>query len=80
MKVYTWPDCPNCEKVKTWLSGRGIEYEVLSLTTDAQVEFIMRNIFGSPPLVEKSTDEVLISEKMFKGHDLDTDLLEEFLR
>ena len=69
IKVYTWPDCPNCEKLKSWLRDHNIEFDIQSFTTAVQTDFIMNNIFGSPPILETSQG-VLIGEELFKKHDL----------
>ena len=50
--VYTLPDCVKCDKLKDWLEKKGEEYETKSFTTEVQLEFIMKNMFGNPPILE----------------------------
>ena len=33
--VYGKPNCPNCDKVKTWLSEHGIQFDYYDVTLDA---------------------------------------------
>jgi glutaredoxin len=62
-RVFTLPDCPKCDTLKEWLKDNGIEFDVKDLDTIAQTDFIMRNIFGNPPILE-------IDEKAFTSEDL----------
>jgi arsenate reductase-like glutaredoxin family protein len=50
--VYTLPDCSRCEELKEWLSEEGIEFESKNFTTEVQLEYIMNNMFGNPPILE----------------------------
>jgi len=33
--VYGKPNCPNCDKVKTWLNEHGIQFDYYDVTLDA---------------------------------------------
>lgn len=51
-RVYTLPACPKCDVLKEWLSERAIDFEEKAFDTEAQLDFIMRNFFGNPPILE----------------------------
>lgn len=63
LQVYTVPACVKCDVIKGWLKERAIEFEERTFDTDTQLEFIMKNIFGNPPILE-------IGEKIFPSEDL----------
>ncbi|HUS78625.1 MAG TPA: glutathione S-transferase N-terminal domain-containing protein [Patescibacteria group bacterium] len=69
-RVYTLPDCPKCEKLKAWLSEKGINYDVKSFDTETQLEFIMKNMFGNPPILELG-EAIASSEELFHEDILD---------
>ena len=64
--VYSLPDCPRCETLKAFLAERGIEFKARWFDTEAQTEFIMRNMFGNPPILELG-DRAEPSENLFDG-------------
>lgn len=76
--VYTLPDCPKCEELKEWLGDRGVEFDVRSFNTKAQTEFIMRNIFGNPPILEWG-ERAAPSEELFLGEVLDEEKVKEII-
>ena len=68
-RVYTLPDCPKCDKLKGWLSEKQIDFDVKPFDTEAQTDFIMRNIFGNPPILELGevfapSEELFLNEKL----------------
>jgi arsenate reductase-like glutaredoxin family protein len=69
--VYTLPDCVKCDELKVWLEKKGEEYEMRSFTTEVQLEFIMKNMFGNPPILEMD-ERLASSEELFLN-----DLLKE---
>ncbi len=77
-RVYSVPACPKCEVLKGWLKERAIEYEEKVFDTEAQLGFIMRNMFGNPPILEIG-DRMASSEEMFPGEILDERKVREFL-
>ena len=77
-RVYTLPDCPHCEALKGWLKARGVEFEERAFDTDVQLEFIMRNMFGNPPILEVGS-RVVPSEELFVDEALDEEKLREVL-
>ena len=77
--VYTLPDCPKCDELKEWLEAQGFKYDVSSFDTEIQLEFIMRNMFGNPPILEIGS-EAFSSEELFPQEILDEDKLKEILR
>ena len=77
-RVYTVPACPKCDTLKGWLKERAIEYEEKAFDTEAQLGFIMRNMFGNPPILEIG-DKVASSEEIFPSETLDERKVREFL-
>ena len=75
-RVYTLPDCHRCEALKARLCEVGREFEEVSFDTDAHVEFIMRNVFGNPPILEVGP-RAFASEELFVGEALDEGKLRE---
>ncbi len=78
IRVYTLPNCPLCEKLKSRLKELGVEFEEVPFDTDVQVELIMRDVFGNPPLLEVGS-RVASSEELFEGEELREGELREVL-
>lgn len=78
-RVYTLPDCHYCEFLKGWLMERRIEFEERLFDTEAQIDLIMRNVFGNPPILEVGI-RVATSEELFSGENLDEERVSEVLR
>lgn len=78
IKVYTLPNCHLCDKLKDRLRGLGVEFEEVPFETEVQVELIMRNIFGNPPILEVGL-RVASSEELFDGEVLREGELREVL-
>jgi glutaredoxin len=78
LRVYTLPDCPKCDALKGWLKERGHEFNEAAFDTDAQLDFIMRNMFGNPPILEVG-ENALPSEELFQDESLDKVKLIEVL-
>jgi glutaredoxin len=76
--VYSLPDCQKCDKLKEWMWTNDIEFETKWFDTDAQTEFIMRNMFGNPPILTCG-DRVESSEALFNGETLKEELVKEVL-
>jgi hypothetical protein len=64
IKVYSLPDCHRCDELKTWLKAQNIDFEAKWFDSEAQTEFVMRNIFGNPPILEFG-DRCAAAEEMF---------------
>ena len=62
--VYTLPDCIKCYELKDWMEVKGEVYETRSFTTETQLEFIMKNMFGDPPILE-TDGRLASSEELF---------------
>jgi glutaredoxin len=77
-RVYSLPNCPKCEELKEWLERQGIEFEARRFDSEAQTEFIMRNIFGNPPILEKG-NVAKPSEELFVEEELVEDSVLEVL-
>jgi glutaredoxin len=69
-RVYTLPNCPKCDKLKGWLSEKQIDFDVKPFDTEAQTDFIMRNMFGNPPILELG-ESFAPSEELFPEEKLD---------
>lgn len=76
--VYTLPDCPKCEELKEWLGEEGVDFDVRSFDTETQLEFIMRNVFGNPPILERG-EMLALSEELFPNEALDEAKVKEIL-
>lgn len=77
-RVYTLPDCPNCTSLKRWLEEQEITFEEKVFDTEVQLEFIMKNIFGNPPILEVGS-RTLPSEELFSDEELDEEKVREAL-
>jgi len=78
VRVYTLPNCPLCERLKGRLKELGVPFEEVSFSTEVQVELIMRNIFGNPPILEAGS-RVASSEELFEEEVLREGELREVL-
>jgi glutaredoxin len=65
IKVYSLPDCNKCDELKTWLNVNNIDFEAKWFDSEAQTEFVMRNMFGNPPILEVG-DRFAGAEEMFR--------------
>lgn len=53
--VYTTPSCPQCMGTKRWLDTRGIDYDVVDLSTDPQALDAVRGLgYAEAPVVVAS--------------------------
>lgn len=77
-RVYTLPDCHNCATLKRWLEERGVAFEERLFDTEAQLELIMRNVFGNPPILEVGS-RTASSEELFVDEALDEEKVREVL-
>ena len=77
-KVYTLPDCPNCTKLKIWLKDHEIPYEEKLFDTNVQLDFIMKNMFGNPPILDVGSI-TLQSEELFSNEQLNEVKVKEAL-
>jgi glutaredoxin len=77
--VYSLPDCPKCEILKEWLKDNEIKYENKVFDTEAQTEFIMRNMFGDPPVLTYG-NRIEPSGTLFSGEVLKEDFVREVLK
>ena len=77
-KIYSLPDCHKCEELKAYLKGKSIPFEAKWFDSEAQTEFVMRNIFGNPPILEVD-DRCVASEEMFPGGMLSEGVVRDLL-
>lgn len=78
LRVYTLPDCPNCSTLKRWLKAQNIVFEERIFDMETQLEFIMRNFFGSPPVLEVGK-RATPAEELFIGELLKEERVMEVL-
>ena len=78
VKVYSLPDCHKCEELKRWLTEKGIVFEARWFDSEAQTEFVMRNMFGNPPFLELG-ERVASSEEFFRDGTLNEAIVREVL-
>lgn len=78
-RVYTLPNCPNCTLLKGWLREQRLEFEERVFDTEVQLEFIMMNMFGNPPILEAGS-RAIPSEELFVDGVLDEEKVREVLR
>jgi arsenate reductase-like glutaredoxin family protein len=76
--VYTLPDCVKCDELKEWLADNNNEYKSESFTTEAQLEFIMKNMFGNPPILQVE-ERIASSEELFPNDKLNEEKVLEVL-
>ena len=76
--VYSLPDCGKCEVLKSWLKDNGVDFEAKWFNSEAQTEFVMRNMFGNPPILEVG-EKCVSSEDMFPDGNLDEKVVRDIL-
>ena len=64
VRVYSLPDCHRCEELKAWLKEHEVGFEAKWFDSEAQTEFVMRNMFGNPPILEVG-EACAAAEEMF---------------
>ncbi len=77
-RIYSLPDCHKCEELKAYMKRNDIPFEAKWFDTEAQTEFVMRNMFGNPPILEVG-GRCVASEEMFPGGALSEDVVRGFL-
>ncbi len=78
--VYSLPDCPKCDKLKSYLKSQNIEFEADWFDTENQTDFVMMNMFGNPPILTLGEKEVVKpSEELFEGETLVEERVMEML-
>jgi glutaredoxin len=77
-RVFSLPDCKKCEELKNWLKEKGVPFEAKWFDSEAQTDFVMKNIFGNPPILEVG-DRYVASEEMFPSGKLEKSVVEGFL-
>jgi len=78
IRVYSLPDCHRCDELKAWLKKQDIVFEAKWFDTEAQTEFVMRNMFGNPPILEVA-DRCVAAEEMFPGGTLSEDVVRDII-
>lgn len=60
LKVYSKPNCPQCQQAKALLEAKGIQYETLMLGTDYNREELLTIAPGARTVPQVMADGVLI--------------------
>lgn len=76
--IYSLPDCNKCEVLKTWMKANDLPFESKWFDTIAQTEFVMKNIFGNPPILEVG-DRCAAAEEMFPDGILNENIVRDLL-
>lgn len=79
MKIYSLPNCPNCDTLKGWLRDRGVKFEAALFDVKIHTDLVMKNVFENPPIILMEDGRICGSETMFDGEKLDESLVEWFL-
>ncbi len=77
-RIYSLPDCHRCDELKAWLKEKGILFEAKWFTTEAQTEFVMRNMFGNPPILEVG-ERCVTAEEIFPNGMMNESVVRELL-
>jgi len=75
-RVYTLPNCGRCDMLKKRIKELGIPFEEKVFNTEIQLELIMKNVFGNPPILEIGS-KIFSSEDLFHNDVLDEEKLKE---
>jgi glutaredoxin len=78
VRVYTLQGCSHCETLKNWLKKKSFLYEEKSFDSEVQADFIMKNIFSDPPILELEA-KVFTYDELFRGEELNEEKLNEIL-
>ncbi len=81
IKVYTTKICPNCKKVKEFLTAEGEAYEEVDITTaEALTELRMQGVFTLVTPVVQVGSTFLTDSDLFNGDELRKDRIKEVIR
>ena len=78
IRVYSLPDCHRCEELKAWLKAEKVSFEAKWFDSEAQTDFVMRNFFGNPPILE-ADERFAAAEEMFKAGSLDEGVVRDLI-
>jgi len=57
-RVFTQPNCPNCDRVKEFLNGNGFDYETVDITKDAAAKkFLEDSGVAATPVTQFVVEE-----------------------
>jgi len=80
-RVFTQPNCPNCDRVKEFLNGNGIDYVTVDITKDAAAKKFLEDSGVAATPVTQFVVEEDDKEKAFNviGYDLNglSDVIDE---
>lgn len=75
-RIYTLPNCSRCDTLKKRLKELEKPFEEKMFNTETQVELIMKNVFGNPPILEVGS-KIFSSEDLFHDDLLNDEKLKE---
>lgn len=78
IRVYSLPDCSKCDVLKAWLKDNELIFESKWFDTEAQTEFVMKNMFGNPPILEFG-EKCVAAEEMFPQGILNENVVRDLL-
>jgi glutaredoxin 3 len=65
VEVYTTTFCPNCERAKTLLKSKGVQFTEIDVTEDAALRQKMVEMSGG----RRTVPEIFINDKIVGGFD-----------
>ncbi|MHC1610714.1 MAG: glutaredoxin family protein [Candidatus Methanospirareceae archaeon] len=80
IKVYTTRICPNCKKVKEFLTAEGVAYEEVDITTaEALTELRMHGVFTLVTPILQVGSTFLTYNDLFSGDELRKEKIKEVI-
>lgn len=80
IKIYTTKICPNCKKVKEFLTEEGEAYEEVDITTaEALTELRMHGVFTLVTPVVQVGSTFLTDNDLFNGDELRKERIKEVI-
>ncbi len=80
IKIYTTKICPNCKKVKGFLTAEGEAYEEVDITTaEALTELRMQGVFTLVTPVVQVGSMFLTNNDLFNGDELRKDRIKKVI-
>ncbi|MFW5987341.1 MAG: glutaredoxin family protein, partial [Methanohalophilus sp.] len=77
---YTTDVCPKCARLKATLKENNVQFEEADMTSaEALTELRINGVFTSEAPVLQIGDDFLTSDSIFKGSDVDMDVLQDLL-
>ncbi|RNI13705.1 glutaredoxin [Methanohalophilus sp. RSK] len=78
--IYTTDVCPKCARLKATLKENNVQFKEADMTSaEALTELRINGVFTSEAPVLQIGDDFLTSDNIFKGSDVDMDVLQNLL-